>query len=221
VQPYALRAYVPATYQNVSDQQDLGTIYLALIPSDQVDTLGAMIKARNSQFYTPPNTVAQEIAVRVDPSFPIDAFANSKNLPGGGANQGASSGLSNQAKVRHDAIIGVVTTLGGVALVVLSFLVYRAYKRRQELAHRRLSDPVEAPGVRPEGREFDQDSVGGQRRRSFYYAEDSLQGYQSQGARPEEGSYDYRSGNGGMVQRRNLVPATISAPILQGSTMNW
>ena len=32
-------------------------------------------------------------------------------------------------------------------------------------------------GVPEPGHEFDRDSVGGQRRRSFYYAEDSLRGY--------------------------------------------
>jgi len=224
VKSYALQVYIPATYQGPSNQEVLGTIYLGYIPSGLVDSLAAMIKARNSAFYTSQSGVAAQIAVRVDPSFPITAIADPNSPAGGGMSQGSSGGISDQAKVRHDAIIGVVSTLGGVAVVILSILVYRSYRHRQELAHRRLSEPTETEpaGVRPEGRDFDQDSVGGQRRRSFYYAEDSLQGYQGQGARQEEGSYDYRSGtNGGMVQRRNLVPNTISAPILQGSTLNW
>lgn len=224
VKTYALQVYVPATYQGPSDVQDLGTIYLGYIPTNLVDTLAAMIKARSSAFYTGQKGVAAQIAARVDPAFPITAIPDPNKQSGGGNGQGASNGISDQAKVRHDAIIGVVSALGGVALIVLSVLVYRSYRRRQELAHRRLSDPPAADptGLRPEGREFDQDSVGGQRRRSFYYAEDSLQGYQGQGARQEEGAYDYRSGtNGGMTQRRNVMPTAISAPILQGSTMNW
>jgi len=148
------------------------------------------------------------------------------NLNGdsGNGNISGPQSSSGSSKSRQDAIIGVVTTLGVIALLVLVFLVYRSLKRRRELAHRRLSDPpVEGAaiaGARPEGREFDQDSVGGARRRSFYYAEDSLRGYQ--GTPGEEGQYDSRvSPQSGMTQRRNVMPAAISAPILQESSMNW
>jgi len=106
--------------------------------------------------------------------------------------------------------------------LVLAFLVYRSIKRKREMAHRRLSDPAaggEIVGARPEGREFDQDSVGGARRRSFYYAEDSLRGFQ--GAGQEDVQYDSRANVPGMSQRRNIVPAAISAPILRESSMNW
>jgi hypothetical protein len=222
---YALQVYVPATYQGASDASQLGTIYLGYIPSDLVDTLAAMIKAKNSAFYNGTTGIMAQIAARVDPAFPITAIPDPNGSPGGVGGVGGSSGISSQSKIRQDAIIGVVSTLGGIALLILSVLVYRSYRRRQELAHRRLSDPpagVDVTGLRPQGREFDQDSVGGQRRRSFYYAEDSLQGYQGQGERQEEGSYDYRSAtNGGMTQRRTVMPTAISAPILQESTMNW
>jgi hypothetical protein len=106
-------------------------------------------------------------------------------------------------------------------VLVLVFLAFRAFKRRAELAHHRLSDPPDmyAVGARPDGREFDQDSVGGQRRRSFYFAEDSLRGFQ--GERVEDAAYDARGSPNGMMQRRNVMPAAISAPILQQSSMNW
>jgi len=121
--------------------------------------------------------------------------------------------------VRQDAIIGVVTSLGGIALIILAVVAYRYYKRRQELAHRPLPDTDgNNAGVRPDGWEFDRDSIGGARRRSFYYAEDSLQGYQ--GARRDDDTHDNRV-TPTMRERRTLTPGAISAPILQESSMNW
>lgn len=103
--------------------------------------------------------------------------------------------------------------------MILAVVAYRYYKRRKDLAHRPLPDPdSDNAGVRPEGREFDRDSVGGQRRRSFYYAEDSLRGYQ--GVRRDDDTHDRRI-SPVMRERRNLNPGAISAPILQESSMNW
>jgi hypothetical protein len=195
----------------------LGTMWLGFIPSNTVDTLAAEIKATTSPFYNGvPNVVAQKLATLVNAGFRLDSVPPPSTGSGGAS---SSNGSSNSSKTRQDAIIGVVSALGAIALLVLVFLVYRSVKRRQEMAHRRLSDPAPAIGARPEGREFDEDSVGGARRRSFYYAEDSLRGFQ--GERPEEGQFDSRANPAGVSQRRNVVPAAISAPILRESSMNW
>jgi hypothetical protein len=222
VKTWALQVYVPTSYHSPSDAIQLGTMYLAYIPSDQVDFLAAQIKAKKSAFYNGlSNDVAKALASHVNSGFSLNAVADpnqTTNIDGSSSNSGNTK---DSGKSRQDAIIGVVSALGGVALIVLVFLVYRSVKRRRELAHRRLSDPPVdeyLAGVRPEGREFDQDSVGEARRRSFYYAEDSLRGYQD---RAEESRYDNRYNPQGMVQRRNVMPAAISAPILQESSMNW
>ena len=103
------------------------------------------------------------------------------------------------------------------------------------MAHRRLSDPPNAAdlaGYRGEGREFDQDSIGGQRRRSYYFAEDSLRGYQGQEEsysylqhqQPQQQQYGATAYGGGqqqMSQRRGMPQGGISAPILRESSMNW
>jgi len=197
-------------------------MWLGYIPSDLVDVLAAQIKAKQSKFYTGvPGGVAADLAERVNSGFSLRSVADS-----GGANNSGSStsgdavpgGSSAESKSRQDAIIGVVSALGAIALLVLVFLVYRSMKRRKELAHRRLSDPPAAAEIRPQGTEFDQDSVGGARRRSFYFAEDSLRGYA--GERQEEQEFVVTSSSS-MAQRRNVVPATISAPILRESSMNW
>jgi hypothetical protein len=221
VKTWALQVYIPASYHSATDVIQLGTMWLGYIPSDQVDNLAAQIKAKQSLFYNGVNNnVAKALASHVNSGFSLNAVADPNlNTNGGGSSNGSGSN-SGSSKTRQDAIIGVVSALGAIALLVLVFLVYRSMKRRRELAHRRLSDPPDqfVAGARPDGREFDQDSVGGARRRSFYYAEDSLRTYQP--ASSEE-HYDSRSGPPGMVQRRNVMPAAISAPILQESSMNW
>jgi len=228
---FALQVYVPTTYRTAADSAELGTMWLGYIPKDLVDDLAAQIKAKQSAFYTGvSNNVAQGLAARVNPGFNLlsvsdsTGVATTNNNPAGNA-AGVTGASADSGKSRQDAIIGVVSALGAIALLVLVFLVYRGMKRRRQLAHHRLSDPptddqMAAAGMRPEGREFDQDSVGGARRRSFYFAEDSLRGYQSE--RQDDMQFDSRSGaTQQMSQRRNVVPAAISAPILRESSMNW
>jgi hypothetical protein len=55
---------------------------------------------------------------------------------------------------------------------------FNGVKRNRGLCHQRLSNPNLPNDPYPDrtGRDFDQDSVGGPRRRSFYFAEDSLHG---------------------------------------------
>ncbi|PFH53298.1 hypothetical protein AMATHDRAFT_137776 [Amanita thiersii Skay4041] len=226
VKTFALQVYIPMEYTGPADKHMLGTMWLGYIPTDQVNNLAAQIKARQSSFYTAaPSKVALELASYVNPGFSLlsikDPSTGGTNSDGGSASN--SSHSSSQA--RQDAIIGVVSALGAIALLVLVFLVYRSVVRRREMAHRRLSDPAPSgtgAGVPPAGsRQFDQDSVGGARRRSFYYAEDSLRGYQAE--REEVTYYSSGMGSSGMTQRTRtaVVPGAISAPILRESSMNW
>lgn len=223
VKTYALQVYIPATYQSPNDAIELGTTWLGYIPTDSVDMLAAQIKAKSSTFYTGvPDGIAKDLANRVVSGYSLRSVADPNADPGttGPGSNGATSGAGDNGKSRQDAIIGVVSALGAIALLVLVFLVYRSIKRRRELNHRRLSDPPdEVIGARPVGREFDQDSVGGARRRSFYYAEDSLRGFESQATANDQLMQDASPTT--MSQRRNVVPSSISAPVLRGSTMNW
>jgi len=219
---WELQVNVPSDYTDPSQEALLETMYLVYIPTSEVSTLRNQLKAQQSSFFTGVNnTVATQIASLVDQGWDIlsvPAPPSSSSGSGGSASSDNTTGASSSSsKTRQDAIIGVTASLGGIAVCVLAFLVYRSVKRRQELAHRRLSDPIDAAGIRPDGRDFDQDSVGGQRRRSFYFAEDSLQGYQ--GDRVDDSQFDARTGQ--MSQRRNVMPAAISAPILRESSMNW
>ncbi len=210
-------------------------MWLGYIPTDLVNTLAAEIKAKQSSFYTGTDGVAAALAQRVNSGYAITSVAASSGVAGtnaDGSSSGSVSAVSQQSKTRQDAIIGVVSALGAIAVLVLVFLVFRSMRRKRQLANHRLSDPQldpsewEAAGVRPEGREFDQDSLGAPRRRSFYFAEDSLRGYADATAaasgtaeRMDEDRWDARAPQ--MSQRRNVVPAAISAPILRESSMNW
>jgi hypothetical protein len=108
------------------------------------------------------------------------------------------------------------------------------------MRHLRLSDPNLPNDLYPDrtGRDFDQDSVGGPRRRSFYFAEDSLRG-QSHTAEQStvptaqaqtqyvvqpgsEVQYNPRASPENIRERRApVVPGAISAPILTQSSLNW
>ena len=250
VKTWVLQVYVPTTYTSPADQINLGTMWLGYIPSNLVDTLAALIKAKQSKFYTGvPIPAAQDLAERVNAAFSLRSVANPNTDSGGsgsgngGTTSGGGSKGNGASAARQDAIIGVVSAFGAIALLVLVFLVYHSIKRKKELAHRRLSDRASGAdvqvggggrvvGVRPEGREFDEDSVGGARRRSFYYAEDSLRGYQAEG-REEQMVQVQQEGVATRIrtsspqsavtisQRKAIVPAAISAPILRESSMNW
>ncbi|KAH7925878.1 hypothetical protein BV22DRAFT_1010299 [Leucogyrophana mollusca] len=216
---YELLVYEPLSYSGPSDSAQLGTIWQGYIPQANVQTLASLISNQKSSFYTGQgDPIASTLAACVDPSLDLESMSG----PTPGGDSGNSSN-GNSGKVRQDAIIGVVSSLGAIALLVLAYVVYRSLKRRRELAHRRLSDPDGAApeglaGARPDGQEFDRDSVGGQRRRSFYYAEDSLRGYQ--GVRSDEDAYDHHVSTG-MRERRAVNTGVISAPILRESSMNW
>ena len=205
---YDLIVYIPSSYSGPQDVDQLGTIWQGYIPSDKVSTLASLISNQKSVFYTgQTGPIPSTLAACVDPSFQLDAISGPK---AGGSSSSSSSGTDT----RRDAIIGVVSSLGAIAVIIVAYVGYRSYKRRREGAHHRIGDTV---GVRPEGQEFDRDSLGEQRRRSFYYAEDSLRGYQ--GAHAEDDAYDHHPS--GIRERRPIFAGAISTPILRESTMNW
>lgn len=228
---FALQVWIPETYQGPADVAQLGTMWLGFIPSTMVDALANEIKAKQSAFYTGnPNPYAS-LAQHVNPSFALDTVNNPSVDPGSN-NSSAGGSSSDSSKSREDAIIGVVSALGGITLLVLLFLVYRSIQRRKELAHRRISDPPTGyQGEAPADRDFDQDSVGGQRRRSFYFAEDSLRVYSDNGSgMSNNGMQDQQPGAGmfrnagestNFLNRRTVMPSAISAPVMKENSLNF
>jgi len=232
VKTWVLQVYVPSSYRTPQDADELQTMFLGYIPTSSVDELAAQLKVKSSAFYTGTNdAVAQALAQRVDSSFSVLSVPAPDDSSSNGSAASSSENGGSSSSSRQDAIIGVTVSLGVIAVLILAYLVYRSHQKRQEAKHRRLSDPIDPNGVRPEGRDFDQDSVGGQRRRSFYFAEDSLRGFQeqqqeqysyyAQGQGQGQGGWDARSGESQMSQRRPVMPSAISAPILRESSMNW
>ncbi|KAH8993042.1 hypothetical protein EDB86DRAFT_2830262 [Lactarius hatsudake] len=231
VKTFALQVFLPATYSGPADVDMLQTTFLLYIPSDQVPVLANQIKVISSPFYTSLGEPYKTLADHVDPAYSLTSVQDPNAVPGTGT---TSSVNSSGNKSRTDAIIGVASALGGLALVVLGVLIYRSVKRSRDLSHRRLSDPNAPNDPYPDrtGRDFDQDSVGGQRRRSFYFAEDSLRGQQAvqQTAVPvaqpqhevSQVEYSYRTSPDGVRERRApVVTGAISAPILTQSSLNW
>lgn len=205
----------------------LQTEYLAYISSSMVDTLANQLLVKTSPFYqiAPPYN---QLSAHVLSTFPVAGASDNSGSSSGtdGSNNSASSGSSSN-KTRENAIIGVISSLGAITLLVLAFLAIRAFKQRRALAHRRLSDPPQDPnafvGARPDNQEFDRDTLGDQRRRSFYYAEDSLrvhEGSTDVGA-AAAANFDQRTTDLGMRERRPVNAAMISTPVLRDNTMNW
>jgi hypothetical protein len=230
VKPFAMQAFMPITYQSAQDVNQLLTLFLVYIPNHQVPILQDQILVQGSPFYDGLPAPYSSLAAHVNAGFSITSVQDPNAMPG------TSNAVTVHGnKSRTDAIIGIVSVLGGLALIILGVLVFRSVKRSRDLRHRRLSDPNMPNDPYPDrtGRDFDQDSIGGQRRRSFYFAEDSLRG-QQQPAMPatqaqthvlQPGSqteYNYRASPEAMRERRGpVVPGAISAPILTQSSLNW
>ncbi|KAI1789401.1 hypothetical protein LXA43DRAFT_974326 [Ganoderma leucocontextum] len=215
VKTYQLHVYVPDDYTGPNDVSLLQTEFLAWIPENSVDTLAQQLKVTASSFYTALGAPYSDLASHVVSSFPVMNTDGSDGTGSGSSGSGAASSASSSSQTRENAIIGVVTSLGVVTLLILAFLVYRAIKQRRELAHRRLSEPHQNDyiGAAPDNHEFDRDSVGGQRRRSFYFAADSLRGFADHSA----GGAAEDPFNPGMRERRPVI----GTPILRDNTMNW
>lgn len=225
---------MPEGYQSPQDVDMLLTTFLVYIPKEQVNVLASLIKVQSSIFYKGLPAPYSTLAAQIDASFSVNSVQDPNVVPGT-----TSSATPSGNKSRTDAIIGVTSALGGLALGALGVLVYRSVKRSRDLRHRRLADP-NAPNVAyPDrtGRDFDQDSIGGQRRRSFYFAEDSLRGQEAvqqtavpvaqpqgqQAVQPvSQVEYSYRTSPDGVRERRApVVTGAISAPILTQSSLNW
>jgi len=222
---------VPEDYSGPADVGLLLTTFLMYIPSGQVDVLASQIRVASSAFYNGLPPPYMNLAAQVNPAFAVNSVSDPNVVPGT-----TSSLTSSGNKSRTDAIIGVASALGGLALAVLGFLIYRSVKRSRDLRHRRLADPNTQSDPYPDrtGRDFDQDSIGGQRRRSFYFAEDSLRGQQMvqhpvaqlQGQHVmqpvSQVEYSYHTSPDGVRERRApVVTGAISAPILTQSSLNW
>jgi len=222
---FALQVWQPTSYTSTADADQLGTLWLGYVPHGQVNLLAEQIMNKDSAFYTGTPPPYSTLAAHVDPAFNVESVSPSSTSSNGGSSPDSASttSASSDSKTREDAIIGVVSSLGAITLIVLAFLVVRAVKQRRELAHRRLSEVSAGyDGSPPDNHEFDRDSLGGQRRRSFYFAADSLRGFSDQGQGGAAETYTTNvSPENAMRERRPVMPGMISTPILRDNTMNW
>lgn len=218
---YCLQVWKPADYQSTGDADKLRTVFIAYIPSDFVQDLQQQVRAKQSRFYVANVGIPQQLAAHVDPSYGVTTITNPGADSGsGGGTSNNNAAVTSDNSARLDAIIGVCSALGGIALCILIWMVVRNIRRNRTMAHRRLSDPPVMGSTPAPGQTFDRDSIGGQRRRSFYYAEDSLRGF---GDAPADETFDHLSNYpAGMRERRPPIePGAISAPILRDNTLNW
>jgi len=218
-----MKPYAPVDYNG--DPDSLLTIYNAYIPSGSVDNMAHQIQSVTSAYFTGSTGIPHQLANFTVAGFPVlyvtDPYASSSD---GGSDPGNTtvSGDADSSNKRKDAIIAVCTIVGGIALIVLGWWLYRNYKRRQEGAHQRLADPLgldRGYGATDNIMRERPPSVGpdGIRRNSFYFAEDSLRGYRDH-VRDMEEEVHMSSSMGG---RRPVQGVAISTPILRDNTLNW
>ncbi|KAL5524480.1 hypothetical protein ACEPAF_9620 [Sanghuangporus sanghuang] len=218
VKTFALQVYETSQYKSPDDLNELRTLFIGYVPSENITALEQAIKAKQSNLYTGTTGISAQLAQRIDASYSVTSYPDPISQDSNSTSSSDSSASSSSS--RRDAIIGVCSALGGIALCILGFLLYRNLKRRQETAHHRLQEPQTYTGPTP-GQDFDRDSIGGQRRRSFYYAEDSLRGFSQPAPRDDISTHNISPAGGGMRERRPIAPGTISAPILRDNTLNW
>jgi hypothetical protein len=214
VKTFALQAFIPQSYKG--DASDIRTTYLAYIPSDKVSDLAAQLRAKQSTLYSgQTSTIPAQLAALIDPSLPINSGSNGSN--GSNTNTGGNTGSSGEStqesgsdRSRRDAIIGVCTAFGIVFAAVVGFFLYKKAQRKREQAHRPISPMYERTGVpSPDDRP-----------RSFFFAEDSLRGYQaSAGSHATTDDYNYRRAPS--HRRVPVQTSAISAPVLRESSLNW
>jgi len=228
VRTYALKAFAPASYQG--DITQLGTLFLAYIPKDTVNELAAQLPARNSAFYTASTGLPYDLAQLVDGTFPLLYVSGGSS---GSSSPGSPSGASgSNGNSRRNAIIGVCVAFGALGLIVVGWWIARVIRRKREAGHTRLvggggggtadyfaSYGATAPSMQQAAPSSNLGVHGGieERRRSFFFAEDELRGYDD-GLRQEETTYVSRQSSG---RRGPIKPGAISAPILRESSLNW
>lgn len=232
----ALEAFIPEGWNK--DPKSLLTLVEMYIPQESVDELAAQLKAANSRFYTAQgNQVETALVAEVDPSYPLTS-GSSNNAPGSGpaGNLGgliAPTGSDGKDDARQRAIIGVCAAVGGALALALAYWLYKYIQRQREGGHRRLNEGQLAYGGPGYGAVAAGPVMAQERGRrdSFFFAADSLRGYEDGTARMyDDDTYDHRSasghGHGAMVPPRSpqqgpIVPSSISAPILRQNTLNW
>ena len=111
--------------------------------------------------------------------------------------------------------------LGRYNVIVLGYLIYRAIQKRRELAYRRLSDTPANPfvGEAPPNRNFDKDSICGQGRRSFYFAEDSLRGFLDHSYAGDSARFSPKQTSG--LNRRPIAGNIGPPPVMREDSLNF
>lgn len=205
---YALQVAIPVNWDG--DLRQLATQCLLYMPTNAVQTLVASLRNVGSPFYAvtgEPGKLAQHI-VPTSLVLITDPNNSTPTNPSGAA---AAVTASKSNSKRTDAIIGVCSAVAGIAALAGIWWGLRYWQKKQLAAHRRLSnlsDPNVSNGIY--GTQHDD------RRTSFFYAEDELRGgYEAPVVMTGETIMTQRVRNTGNPH------TPISAPVLQGSSLNW
>ena len=111
--------------------QKARTMYVAYIPTSQVEELQSMIKNTSSPFYQgSTDGAALQLAQEVDSSFDILTAAGVvKDLNASESQQSGSK--DEQQSTLRNGLIGVGTSIGGCAALVIGYMYWKRQQRRK------------------------------------------------------------------------------------------
>jgi hypothetical protein len=118
VKSYLLKINIPQSYTGPSDADELGTIYTAYIPINQVSTLASQIQSLQSTFYHGlSDQTAQQLAACVVSTFSVTSPSDS-----------TQAGNPRPPKMNVAVIVGA--TFGALSLLIASVHVTLFIRRR-------------------------------------------------------------------------------------------
>ncbi|KAH7097616.1 hypothetical protein BKA62DRAFT_759811 [Auriculariales sp. MPI-PUGE-AT-0066] len=232
-------------------------LLMLYLPADVVSDLQHQMITPNSDFYQRQNIpITKQLVMQVDPTYPLTSSSASNGAPKGtnaGGNLGGLLGdadSDNKDEARKRAIIGVCAAIGGALLIGAIWWGWRNHQLKQEQAHRRLSQnsDTQFAAAQGAGAMYGAAGYGGAgamqergRRDSFFFAADSLRGFED-GRFDDSETFDHRSmapttggalssrhghnagggyGGGDRHGQQPIQTGAISAPILRENTLNW
>lgn len=139
---YDLTVYELLTYYiGPQDVDQLGITWQSYISSNNINTLASLIPNLKSSFYIMGS---------------IWLYFYNASLT---CQLKFVTGRNHGSNVCQDAIIGVVSSFGPMAIVIILYIGYKIYKRCCALAHRCLSENAGDASVHPNSQEFNHDEL--------------------------------------------------------------
>lgn len=124
----ALVAYEPVSS---TSSADLLTVYLAYIPSSEVDNLQTQVRTPTSALYTKTTGLLRDLAANIDPALPLMAFTSTEQATIGGGNKNSDQSGSDDKSKKNTTVIAIIASFGSVIVLLAAIAGVRYYKHKK------------------------------------------------------------------------------------------